>query len=294
MTGRPSRFAILLFPLALAFAAGHPAVALGACGDGVLDELEQCDDGNTEPGDCCDPTCAFESADTVCRAAASACDLAETCTGDSGVCPDDVAKPAGTADAGCDACETCDGAGACAIGPVAGCKQPIEARRAKLVVKNRNPDDGDVIEWKWLKGEQTVPAEYGDPVTTTGYRLCVFDVSGDSPALYAQAAAPAGGVCSSKPCWKALGKTPGQKGYSYKDKEATPDGLKGLMLLPGPDGKAKVILKAKGENVGLPIPLDPVPLPLHVQLQAADGTCFEATYSSAKDNTGETLKAHSD
>jgi fibro-slime domain-containing protein len=31
------------------------------CGNGVLDQSEQCDDGNTIPGDCCDATCKLES-----------------------------------------------------------------------------------------------------------------------------------------------------------------------------------------------------------------------------------------
>jgi len=31
-----------------------------ACGNGVLDSGERCDDGNTAPGDCCSPLCTFE------------------------------------------------------------------------------------------------------------------------------------------------------------------------------------------------------------------------------------------
>ncbi|HIG69919.1 MAG TPA: hypothetical protein EYQ46_07840, partial [Myxococcales bacterium] len=53
------------------------------CGDGVLDAGEQCDDGGSAAGDCCSATCQFESATTSCRAAAGACDLAETCDGTS-------------------------------------------------------------------------------------------------------------------------------------------------------------------------------------------------------------------
>ncbi|MCC6555164.1 MAG: hypothetical protein IT372_19540 [Polyangiaceae bacterium] len=35
-----------------------------ACGDGVVDPGEQCDDGNTTSGDFCSATCAFEGGDT--------------------------------------------------------------------------------------------------------------------------------------------------------------------------------------------------------------------------------------
>ncbi len=288
MTGRLARSLIFLAALAV------PALVHAECGDGTVDELEQCDDGNLVAGDCCAADCTFESAETVCRAAASACDVAETCTGDSDACPDDVVKPAGTPDASCDACESCNGQGACGIGPVLGCKVPTESVRSKLAIKNRTPDDGDVLEWKWLKGEETLAEEFGDPVLTTDYRLCLFDLSGESPALFTQAAAPAAGNCKSKPCWKALGRVPGVKGYRYNDKETTPDGLKQMTMTPGPDGNAKIALKAAGVNLALPIVVEPVPLPLRVQLQASNGTCFEATYSTAEKNDGEELKANAD
>jgi cysteine-rich repeat protein len=288
MTGRLARSLIFLAALAV------PALVHAECGDGTLDELEQCDDGNLSAGDCCATDCTFESAETVCRAAASACDVAETCTGSSDVCPDDVVKPAGTPDASCDACESCNGQGACGIGPVLGCKVPTESVRSKLAMKNRTPDDGDVLEWKWLKGQETVAAEYGDPVLTTDYRLCLFDLSGESPALFTQSAAPAAGNCTSKPCWKALGKVPGSKGYRYNDKEATPDGLKQMTMTPGIDGAAKVVLKATGVNLALPIVPGPVPLPIRVQLHASNGTCFQATYSTAEKNDAGEFKANAD
>ena len=57
------------------------AAAFAACGDGVLDLGEQCDDGNLIDGDCCSSTCQLETTDTVCRAAAGPCDVEEHCTG---------------------------------------------------------------------------------------------------------------------------------------------------------------------------------------------------------------------
>jgi cysteine-rich repeat protein len=92
------------------------ATLAGTCGDTILDPGEQCDDGNTNPGDCCSATCQFESAATVCRAAADVCDLAETCTGSSATCPADGFEPVTTecrASTGvCDIAEMCTGAGA--------------------------------------------------------------------------------------------------------------------------------------------------------------------------------------
>ncbi len=102
-----SRIAIGLFALASLLPAA-PARAL-LCGDGVLDTLllEQCDDGNNLPGDCCSPLCQFESSATVCRASTGACDPAETCTGESDVCPADVTRPDGDGDQVCDEDDLC-------------------------------------------------------------------------------------------------------------------------------------------------------------------------------------------
>lgn len=286
MTGRLGRS---IFIFLLPFALTIPGLAHAECGNGVLEEPEQCDGGA-----CCSDDCTFASVESICRPAASGCDVAESCTGDSDVCPDDAVKAAGTPDAACDACEACNGAGACAVGPVNGCKVPIESVRSKLAMKNRTPDTGDVLEWKWLKGEETLAAEYGNPALDTQYRLCLFDLSNEAPVLFTQVAAPAAGNCTSKPCWKALGKVPGTKGYRYNDKETTPDGLKQMTMTPGTEGSAKVVLKAAGVNLALPIEEIPVPLPIRVQLQASNGTCFEATYSTAEKNDGRDFKANAD
>ncbi len=86
------------------------------CGNGYLTIDEECDDGNTDPGDCCSPTCQYESAATECRASAGTCDIAETCTGTSADCPADAHQPASTecraAAGACDIAEACTGVSA--------------------------------------------------------------------------------------------------------------------------------------------------------------------------------------
>jgi hypothetical protein len=95
----------------------------GFCTDGVC-----CDTacGGGDPGDCqacsiaagaaVNGTCAPRSSGTVCRAAAGACDVAETCTGSSTSCPADTLTTAGTvcraAAGACDVAETCTGSSA--------------------------------------------------------------------------------------------------------------------------------------------------------------------------------------
>ena len=88
------------------------------CGNGIVEEGEDCDCGGTEGcgnDKCCNPTtckfqtgavcddanddccrsCQFAAANTVCRASTSSCDPAETCSGNSPSCPADVKTPNG-------------------------------------------------------------------------------------------------------------------------------------------------------------------------------------------------------
>jgi MYXO-CTERM domain-containing protein len=83
------------------------------CGNGNLDDGEECDDGNRRDGDCCGSACQFEALGASC-ADADLCDGAETCNA-SGECV------AGTAVV-CVPSDECHVAGTCA--PMSGCSNP--------------------------------------------------------------------------------------------------------------------------------------------------------------------------
>lgn len=95
-----------------------PIKAFPACGNGGVDAGEGCDLGaavNGAEATCCTADCALVAAGTGCRAAAGACDVAESCSGTSGACPSDgfasgteCRAPTGA----CDRAETCSGTGA--------------------------------------------------------------------------------------------------------------------------------------------------------------------------------------
>jgi len=70
---------------------------VAGCGDGVMDDSEECDDGNTMDGDCCSANCQFEPAD-------SPCPDGEFCNGE----------------------ETCDGAGTCQGGTPVDCSDGVD------------------------------------------------------------------------------------------------------------------------------------------------------------------------
>ena len=157
----------------------------------------------------------------------------------------------------------------CSMTPETGCKVPT-TDKALLLIKDREPDTADLLVWKWLAGEATVAADFGTPVSGDSHRLCIYD----DGALVTHVSAP-GGACGKKPCWKDLG----AKGFKYSDKERTPHGLLAAKLSAGVDGKAKIILKAKGTLVAPPE--TPFTGPVLVQLVSENGSCFEAEHPEA-------------
>jgi hypothetical protein len=139
------------------------------------------------------------------------------------------------------------------------------------------------VSWKW-KGQATALGDFGDPLNTTGYALCIYQGATPKPA----ARAPAGGTCGTKPCWKALG----TKGYGYKDGDLTPDGLLKVTLKAGGTGQAQVSVKGKGAN--LPDGVLPLTTPVTVQLQATTGQCWTATFGTSQVSDAGQFKAKSD
>lgn len=93
-----------------------PTITPGECGNGIVEAGEDCDCGDDcddnsccngetcrfrdgavcddAAGPCCND-CRFASEDTVCRRSSGACDIEETCPGDSARCPSDRHIPDG-------------------------------------------------------------------------------------------------------------------------------------------------------------------------------------------------------
>jgi cysteine-rich repeat protein len=82
------------------------------CGDGIVEGSEDCDDGNTNDGDCCSSTCQFEPSGSPCES-------------DGNVCTDDECDGAGTCEhnnntAPCDDGDPCTSNDQCSGGVCAG------------------------------------------------------------------------------------------------------------------------------------------------------------------------------
>ncbi|HZR80257.1 MAG TPA: hypothetical protein VFD92_04090 [Candidatus Binatia bacterium] len=75
------------------------------CGDGMIDPGEACDPSAPDSA-CCTETCEIAPAGTGCRAAADACDVADSCDGSTAACVDQR-LPDEDGDGTCDAIDLC-------------------------------------------------------------------------------------------------------------------------------------------------------------------------------------------
>lgn len=238
------------------------------CGNGLVDAGEQCDDGNSSGGDCCDQDCQYETSGSACDdgnacTGGDACDGAGLCTGPTALdCSDGNACTT----------DTCNPASGCAndAALAAGC---LTSTKALFLVKNSQDDAKDKLLWKWIKGAAVSQSQLADPTGGTGYALCVY--AGPANALVADAALPAGAG------WSAIGNA------GYKFKGTSPDGLGKVLLKGGAGGKSKA--QAKGKGAALPDPALPLAYPVTVQLRK-DGSplCLESAFTTADEVKNDT------
>ncbi|TRM62928.1 Metallo-peptidase family M12B Reprolysin-like-domain-containing protein [Schizophyllum amplum] len=180
-----------------AAAATQPLVSLQMCGNGIVEDGEDCDPGSGIDSTCCnaatckftqgsvcDPTndacctdtCAFRGKGEVCRAARDAmCDVEEVCSGNSGACPDDKIVPNG---------QSCGEDGlACASGQCTSVAQQCQALGASMNLTRSCPDHSD----------NTCRVSCQDPNNSNGCVVLTSNVIDGSPCGY-------GGTCASGKC----------------------------------------------------------------------------------------------
>jgi len=152
------------------------------------------------------------------------------------------------------------------------CRTPFLPGKGSLTMKARTPDKANQLAWKWQKGPTTPLSDYGDPLATDDYALCVYD----DGALLTSVDAAHGGTCRGKPCWTAK-----PTSLVYRNADRSPTGTQGITLKQGLlDGAASITVKAKGAKIPLP-DLGALTGPVVVQLQRSGGApCFGATYSA--------------
>jgi hypothetical protein len=173
----------------------------------------------------------------------------------------------------------------CPPAPANDCRPPTVAGKSVVQLTDRTANDKDRLGWKWSAGTATV-ADFGDPVATDDYALCIYDGAERRLAL----GIPAGGTCGGKPCWRRK-----STGFVYRDGAARPDGITVLTLRAGIDGKAQIQAKGRGALLAVP-PLAGFTSTVRVQLRdRASGLCWESRHVPPFDKqTPEQLKDKSD
>lgn len=164
---------------------------------------------------------------------------------------------------------------ACRATTVAG-KALLHLQRPLECLRNR-------LLWKWLKGAETTLTDFGDPVTSDDYAVCIYDGRG----LLLEADVPSGCPGSLR-CWREQ-----RTFFQYRNKQSEdlvqqypPDGLRKLVLKAGADGKASIVVHGKGCRLFHDGPLassdgiETLVSPLTIQLQRSGGAaCWGAVYS---------------
>jgi hypothetical protein len=167
------------------------------------------------------------------------------------------------------------------------CRGSARSGKSSLLLKDKSPDTGDRLVWKWVAGLATPKADYGDPLGSDDFAICLYDAG----TLLASVTADHGGLCAGKPCWADK-----PTSFVYTNRDLSPTGAQKLQLVEGlADGKAKIVLKAKGTPLAMPN-LGALVGPLDVQLHRSGGSpCFGSTFSAPfLKNAGGTFKDRAD
>jgi len=166
----------------------------------------------------------------------------------------------------------------CAPGPSSSCRHPAHGNSSPLGLTEQASGNGDRLTWKWKPGA-TAKSDFGDPLTSTDYQLCIYDAAGRTVA---HASAPAGGGCGERPCWSASATK-----FSYRRRD--------LRLTLRANGAGKAAIAVRGRGLLLDLAALPADQPLTVQLKNSDGICWEAVYSApAKQNDTARFRDRSD
>lgn len=162
---------------------------------------------------------------------------------------------------------------ACASQPLGGCRRALRPDAGTLTLKDRVPDKNDSVAWRWSRGPAVAKSEFGDPLTTTDYRVCVYD---NAASVVLSVPIPAGGICNPKtgrPCWRSL-----KRGFSYRNPNQAVGAIQSLDLREGTTTTARIALRGRGPLLTMPS-LMTLNAPLLVQLQSSEGVCWESSYS---------------
>ena len=270
----------------------HPPGYAGAVcrpAAGACDFAEACD-GIHE--DC--PDDGFASDDTPCDDG-DVCSVhdhceAGVCLGELVSCGDGVQQTVcleecddgnRAADDGCDADCRLE---PCRAIPRTECRGSIRSGAGVLKLKRRDPTMPSSLDWSLRAGAATSIADWGNPLATDSYSLCVYDDN----VLRSVTTMPASVGCDSRACWRQR-----PTGFRFKG-EGSGARLK-LVTKAGADGYTSI--RFRGRGLSAPSP-EQVAGPLQVQLVTTGGDierCWQATFKAPFLKSGPTeVRARAD
>lgn len=175
---------------------------------------------------------------------------------------------------------------ACGASPTGGCIAPGKA----VLLVNEKKTDKEKMKVVLKKMVPAVAAaDFGDPATgPTAYKVCIYDGADVLSGEYT--VDQSGAICDGLSCWSKKG----DKGYKYKDKAMSADGVLKMVLFGGDAGKGKAIVKAKNKTSKLPLGVAAAlqdETSATVQLLTSDAQCFGTSLARVKKADGLIFKA---
>lgn len=172
--------------------------------------------------------------------------------------------------------------------------------KGSLFAKSGNPGRERLVV-RMLQGPALAQTDLGNPLdagqggTGTAYAVCVYD---DASALAVELqVARAAALCAGKPCWRPIGHAPNDprgpgKGYRYRDRELTADGVLSLTYRGGDAGRSQVVVNGKGTSLpaGIPAALATA-TSATVQLRSSNGLCLSIDLDDIQTQDSTTFKA---
>jgi hypothetical protein len=174
----------------------------------------------------------------------------------------------------------------CGAAPAGGCVAPAKG----ILIVNEKTVGKEKLKVS-LKNLQSMvtQSEFGDPVGgSTAYKICIYDAANVLTGEYT--VAQAGAMCGAEPCWSEKS----GKGYKYKDKGTTADGVLKMNLFGGDAGKGKVLVIGKNTAATMPTGVAAAlenEASATVQVLASGASCFGMTVTQVKKADGTLFKA---
>ena len=154
----------------------------------------------------------------------------------------------------------------------------------QLHLGDNQDDSKDKLTWRFSRGPALDQSDFGNPLASAHYALCIYDDSMLKLAAY---------ILPSASYWKAS-----RTGYLLIDSEGTNDGVFRAQLKAARAGLSRLLVKGKGENLSLPSPVSGTKFfnsatAVTAQFVEANGDCYETVFAAAdiRRNDGTQFRA---